>query len=366
MNLKAWRNFDWVILLIMIALLTVSILVILSTTIKGSPNASPHDALDQLVFGIIGLGLFFFTASIDYRILQRYTLALYGLMIGLLVFVHFIGISALGAKRWINVGFFQLQPSEIAKLILIILLAKFFASRHDQPPTWGKILLSGAYVALPLGLVLTQPDLGTALIFIFVWLTMIIVSGIQWRQLATMLISAAVMLPILWPFLKPYQRTRLLTFINPSLDPQGSGYNVLQATIAVGSGEIFGKGLGQGTQSQLNFLPVQHTDFIFAALAEELGFVGTTLLILLYFVLLMRCIRVARNARDAFGVYLAVGITSMLLFHVLINIGMNLSIMPVTGIPLPLVSLGGTSVLMVCISLGILESIILRHKHIDF
>lgn len=366
MNFKAWRNFDWVILFIMLSLLAVSILVILSTTIKGSPNASPHDALDQFVFGLLGIALFFVTASFDYRLLQRYTLALYGIMIGLLVFVHFIGISALGAKRWINVGFFQLQPSEIAKLILIILLAKFFASRHDQQPTWGRILLSGAYVALPLGLVLTQPDLGTALIFIFVWLTMVIVSGAQFRQLATMVISAAVMLPLMWPFLKPYQRNRLLTFVNPSADPQGTGYNVLQAKIAVGSGEVFGKGLGQGTQSQLNFLPVQHTDFIFAALAEELGFVGTTLLILLYFVLLMRCIRVARNARDAFGVYLAVGITSMMLFHVLINVGMNLSIMPVTGIPLPLVSLGGTSVLMVCISLGLLESIILRHKHIDF
>jgi rod shape determining protein RodA len=272
----------------------------------------------------------------------------------------------LGASRWINLGFFQFQPSELAKLVVIIVLAKFFADHYEQMDRPRYLLWSLGYVAVPLILVLAQPDLGTAMVLGFIWLAMALVGRVRKSHLAVLGLSGLALLPLIYHFLKPYQRERLLTFINPTADPLRSGYNVVQSTIAVGSGQWFGRGLAAGSQSQLNFLPSQHTDFIFAVLSEKLGFVGGVLLLLLFVVLLARALIIAYRAQDRFGMFLATGIMAMLLFHMFINVGMNVGIMPVTGIPLPFVSYGGTNLLIGLIGVGLLESIAVRHKKLQF
>jgi rod shape determining protein RodA len=282
-------------------------------------------------------------------------------MIALLVLVHLFGTEVLGARRWIDFGVFQLQPSEVAKIIFIIILAKYFSGLSGRP-SLREVARSGVYLLLPLSLVVTQPDLGTALVFIAIWGVFLLAARVRPLHLAGLLTVSVLITPLIWRSLKPYQQSRLLTFLDPARDPLGAGYNVTQAQIAVGSGGLWGRGLGHGTQSQLNFLPVQHTDFIFAALVEELGFVGAIGLFILYALLFSRSLRAVSRSRDLFGMYLAVGITAMLLFHIFVNVGMNLGIMPVTGIPLPLVSYGGTAVIMTFVSLGLLQSVISRAR----
>ena len=219
---------------------------------------------------------------------------------------------------------------------------------------------------VPTALVMSQPDLGTAMVLSFIWLAMVLSTKVQKKYLAAIFVAAAVTMPLAIGFLQPYQKARLVTFFNPTANPLGSGYNVVQSTIAVGSGQWLGRGLASGSQSQLNFLPSQHTDFIFAVLAEKLGFVGALLLLFLFAALLLRGLIVAWRARDRFGMFLAIGIVAMLLFHMFINVGMNIGIMPVTGIPLPFVSYGGTSLVIGMASVGILESIAVRRKKIEF
>ena len=329
------------------------VFVIASTGGQGSP--SPWS---QASFIVIGLGCFLLFAKSDYRALKRYTPALYLVMIGLLLLVQLFGVEILGAKRWIDLGVIQLQPSEIVKLLLIIILAKYLAERASEPPSLRELIQTGVYLALPTALVLTQPDLGTTIIFAAVWGSILLATKPKWRHLLVLLVLLGILAPLGWGLLAPYQRERLETFLDPSLDPLGSGYNVTQSTIAIGSGMFLGRGLGEGTQASGGFLPVHHSDFIFASLVEQLGFLGGLILLLLYAVMLLRGLRAFRLTPDRFGLYLAVGISTMLIFHLLINVGMNLGIMPVTGIPLPLVSYGGTSIIITFASLGVLQSII--------
>lgn len=355
------RRFDWILMAAVILLLTFSVAVIYATTFSGSGGAT--DAIQQALFGLVGLGIVFIFGVSDYRAFRRVAGGLYAAAIGSLLLVKVIGTTALGATRWINLGFFQFQPSEFAKIVMVIVLAKIFADHQKELDTPRTFLVSLAYTIVPVLLVASQPDLGTALVIMATWLGMAIAAGIPKRFFAGIGGAAAVTLPALWFFIfHSYQKNRVLTFIDPGRDPLGTGYNVKQAQIAVGSGGLWGSTLGQGTQSQLNFLPVQHTDFIFAVVAEELGFVGAVLLISLLLTVSYRALTIARGAKDFFGYQLAMGIMVMILFQTLINAGMNIGIMPVTGIPLPFVSYGGTSVLMLLFSVGILQSIASRKE----
>jgi rod shape determining protein RodA len=249
---------------------------------------------------------------------------------------------------------------------MILVLAKYFSSHYDFMDNPRHIAVSLLYVMVPALMVMAQPDLGTALVLLVIWGIMAIVARVRISYLVAMAAAGVALIPLVVPFLKPYQRARLEVFLNPVADPLGTSYNVVQSTIAVGSGQTFGRGLAAGSQSQLNFLPSQHTDFIFAVLGEKLGFVGGVLVIGLFVALLLRGLYIASRAEDRFGVFVATGVVTMLLFHIFINIGMNLGLMPVTGIPLPLVSYGGTSLLVSLVAIGLLESIAIRRKKIEF
>ncbi|MDP4038527.1 MAG: rod shape-determining protein RodA [bacterium] len=356
------KKLDWIIIGCVLLLSAIGLIILYSASIKAAQSFSPIDASKQLFYALSGIILLLLFAWFDYRLLKNYTFFLYILMLVMLLIVEFFGKSAQGATRWIDIGFFQLQPSEFAKLILIIVLAKFFAKNYDHSSELKYLLISLIYLIIPVGLVMAQPDLGTALVFIVIWLSMVLVSKVKKIYLAGMGTIAFLSLPVIISRLKPYQRSRLISLFRPTADPLGTGYNVNQSMITVGSGGWLGRGLSSGTQTQLNFLPSQNTDFIFAVLAEKLGFMGGILVIVLYMVLMIKGILVARISNDRFGTFLSIGIVAMMLFHIIINIGMNLGIMPITGIPLPFLSAGGSIMLVSMISVGILESIIVRNK----
>ena len=365
---RFWKNFDWVVFGVMVALVTIGLLVIWSTSFKATKLQQSSDVWHQAVFALAGLVAFFAAARSDYRTWSKLSAWLYGLMIVLLGAVLVTQHAVLGAQRWINLGFLQFQPSEFAKLILIVTLAKFFAQYYDVLDQPKYLALSLAYLVVPMALVMKQPDLGTALVLVAIWLAMALTSRVRKLHLFILAGVGAALLPFGLKLLKPFQRARLETFINPTADPLHTGYNAVQSTITVGSGQVFGRGLAAGSQSQLNFLPslAQHTDFIFAVLNEKMGFVGGALLLLLFGVLIFRGVQIAYAAQDRFGMFLAVGIVAMILFHVFINAGMNMGIAPVTGIPLPFVSYGGTSLIIGMLALGLLESVAVRRKKLQF
>jgi len=361
------KNYDFIMAGAVIFLTLLGWIVIASATFTpGQHFLLSSKALNQLIFGLIGLVAMLFFTVIDYRLLKPLVYYFYGLVILLLILVLISGKIIHGASRWISLGFFDLQPSELAKLALILVLAHYFSTQNMAENPLRHLLFTFLLAAGPSGLVILQPDLGSALVLMAIWLGMIFASSIKKVYLYLFILIGLVLLPFGWLFLRDYQRKRILTFLNPQTDPLGEGYNVIQAKIAVGSGQIFGRGLGHGPQSQLNYLPSQHTDFIFAALAEELGFLGVLLLLVLFFIFILRGLRAAWLSRDSFGSLVAVGIVVMVLFQILVNVGMNLGIMPVTGIPLPWVSYGGSSLIICFIAVGILESILLRHRQIAF
>lgn len=351
---------DWSLYLAPLVLTVFGVAVIFSIT-YGSKN---HLALDQIVYIILGFGIVAGLSMLDYRTLKGLYLILYIVGVLLLILVFAVGSKSFGATRWINLGIFQLQPSEIFKLIFLIVLAKFFADWEKL--TWQKILLIFALAALPILLIIKQPDLGTAAVLFIGLIAIFFLSPIRKIYLILVLVGLLAFSPLGWRFLKTYQKDRIKAFVNPSSDPQGTGYNVSQAKIAVGAGGLWGRGLGKGSQSQLNFLPVAHTDFIFAGAAEATGFIGSSFLILLLVFLVWRIALVAQRAKDLFGMYLAGGIGAIFLFQILINIGMNMGMMPVTGIPLPFVSYGGSAMFTNMAAIGILQSIYLRHRKISF
>lgn len=345
-------------------LLLFSIAIIFSTTFNISGGS---EALQQAGYAVVGLLFLFFIAKFDYRILKNWSAILYVLTIGLLLATRIFGHSALGAQRWINLGFFQFQPSEIAKIFVIVVMAKFFSDNIDRMNKLFVVVRSAVYIGIPTILVAIQPDLGTALTFTSIYIAMLFVSNFKKKYLFTAGTLALLSTPLVYKYLlHDYQRNRINTFLNPSADPTGTGWNVNQAMIAIGSGKFWGRGLGHGPQSQLNYVPFKHTDFVFAALAEEMGFVGAFAVIALFGLVLFRAVRIAQSSRDYFGMFIATGIFAMLFSHIVINIGMNMGIMPVTGIPLPLVSSGGTSIIITLMAIGILESIVIRNKKIDF
>ncbi|MDD4601204.1 Peptidoglycan glycosyltransferase MrdB [bioreactor metagenome] len=361
------RNLDFITIFVTCMIVAVSLIIIGSATHVNSPSEDRYWYVQrQGMFALVNIVLIFASLHFDYKSLSRYGNALYAVNLVMLLAVMFIGQSALGAQRWIQIGSLSLQPSEFSKLIMIIALANVLDTRTGKLNTFKDVLPIFIYVGIPFLLVLRQPDLGTSLVFMAILVGMIFVAGINTRLLMTMFGAAIALMPIFWHFLKDYQKKRLTVFIDPNIDPLGSGYHIIQSKIAIGSGMIFGKGLFSGTQSQLNFLPENHTDFIFAVIGEELGFVGAAIVLLLYLVLLYRGIKIAGAARENFGTLLATGITSMLTFHVLVNVGMTAGIMPVTGIPLPLMSYGVSSLTTNLISIGILLNIYMRRQKIMF
>lgn len=363
---RIFRNMDKPLLAATLLLTVAGVMVLYATTVKAAGVTTDVDARNQLIFAIIGLLGLAAATAIDYRLWLRLTGLAYAISLLLLIIVDVAGKTALGATRWINLGFFQFQPAELVKIVLILVLAKLLSQNYDRLDNPRYLIQSIILTALPTALVLAQPDLGTALVLLTIWLVMILISPVPKSYLLVLLVAGLLLVPVGLQFLQPYQRDRLTTFINPAADPLGSGFNVVQASIAVGSGQLAGRGLSAGSQSQLNFLPSQHTDFIFAVLAEKLGFIGAMLILALFALLIARMIIVAHRARDRFGLFLTAGIAGMFLFHILVNAGMNMGIMPVTGIPLPFISYGGTSLIVALGAIGLVQSVAVRHKKISF
>ncbi|SHI43397.1 rod shape-determining protein RodA [Propionispora hippei] len=361
------KNLDFSVIIVTSLIILVSLIIIGSATHINTPSEDRYWYVQrQGIFALMNVIFIFVMLHFDYKSLSKFGNTLYGINLVMLLAVMFVGQSALGAQRWIQIGPISLQPSEFSKLIMIISLASLLDKKMGKLNSFKEIIPVFLYVGIPFLLVLKQPDLGTSLVFLAILFGMIFVAGINSKHLLLIFSAAAAFMPIFWHFLKDYQKMRLTVFIDPNVDPLGSGYHIIQSKIAIGSGMLFGKGLFAGTQSQLNFLPENHTDFIFAVIGEELGFVGAVIILLLYFFLLYRGIKIAGLAKDNFGTLLATGITSMLTFHVLVNVGMTAGIMPVTGIPLPLMSYGVSSLTTNMISIGILLNIYMRRQKILF
>jgi rod shape determining protein RodA len=317
----------------------------------------------QLIWIGIALVAFFVTSLPSYSFLRRTPIvaALYCLVVALLGFLFIAGTVVKGAQQRFDLGFFALQPSDPAKLVLIIVLAKYFARRHVEISNFRHILVSGLYAGVICVLVFLQPDFGGAIIIASIWLGMVLVSGISWKHLAALFATGIILAGGLWTFvLEDYQKARILTFIHPLADIRGAGYNAYQSTVAVGSGEITGKGIGFGTQSKLQFLPEYETDFIFAAYAEEWGFIGVLILLGLFAVLILRSLAIASHGADNFATLFTLGVCLMFLAHFVVHVGMNVGLLPVTGTTIPFMSYGGSHLLTEFAALGIMMG--LRHR----
>lgn len=361
------KNLDWWLILAVVALMGIGLVLIDSATHSFAvTTGKAWHVQRQSSFMLIGIAVVIASLKFDYQYLKGYSKYLYFFNLALLVAVMAFGKTQLGAQRWIQIGSFSFQPSEFSKVFLIICLAEFIERRIEWLEEFKDYLPVFGYIMIPFVLVMKQPDLGTALTFFAIFVGMIFVCGFKWRWIAGCTGLFVAMLPVLWSILHDYQKNRIRVFLNPELDPYGSGYHVIQSKIAIGSGGLWGKGWLEGTQSQLNFLPENHTDFIFAVAGEEFGFVGTALIIFLYGIIIWRGITIALNAADDFGTLLAVGVTSMFMFHILVNIGMTAGIMPVTGVPLPLLSYGVSSLTTNLLLVAILLNISTRQQGLQF
>lgn len=355
---RSLREIDWPLVLITLAICALGVLQIYSATL----GTSFKDAWwRQVIYIMVGLVCFYIASRIDYHSLLGHSYWLYGLCLLGLIAVFVIGTVAGGARRWIPLGGgFKLQVSEFVKIVLVLLMARVLTEIKREELDWRDLAKIGGLILLPFVLVAKQPDLGTALTYLPVLAVGILLAGVRWQFVLAGVLALAITLPVGWHFLHDYQRARLTTFIDPSQDPRGSGYQVIQSMIAVGHGGMWGQGPTQGTQTQLQFLPISHTDFIFSSFAEEHGFVGVVVVLGLYFLLLMQIVQNAQTAPDGAGMYICMGIAGILLFHVLVNVGMVVGRMPVTGIPLPLMSSGGSNTLSVFLLLGLVNNVRLR------
>ena len=359
MQRKSWAKFDLWLLFLALALACFGFLVIRSATLLADQQVS-RQLITQAAYAGVGLMALFAIAALDYRVLGTLAIPLYFGTIAILGAVLVAGNTIYGAQRWIAVGPVQFQPSELAKFAVIVCLARYLSGREEKGFGLKTLVGSLLIVLVPVALVYRQPDLGTSLVLMAIWFGMVFIAGAPLKWLGGLFAVPFVAFPLIWHVMHDYMRRRLMIFLAPERDPFGEGYNMIQARISVGSGGWWGRGLGNGTQTQLNFLKVQQSDFIFAVLAEELGFIGAAILLALFGALLFRCLLIGQRSRDGFGRLLAAGVTSMLLFQVFINIGMNIGIAPVTGIPLPFISAGGSSLLTVFISLGVLQSVLIH------
>ncbi len=353
-------HFSWPLLLLVALIAGAGIANLYSTTSSWSAAATPV-YLKQLYWLGLGVAIALAVCAFDYRHLEHSGFILFVVNVLLLVAVLLVGRTTMGATRWLDLGFFNLQPSEVMKIVIIITLARHFGQDTQVAGhTLRQLAIPFALMGVPVLLIVKQPDLGTAMLLLFIGMTVILFAGVRRTALAALVACGMAAAGGGWFLLHDYQRERIRTFLDPERDPLGSGYHIIQSKIAVGSGGFTGKGFMQGTQSQLAFLPERHTDFAFSVFAEEWGLTGTLVLLLLYLLLILYGIAVARRAGDRFGMYLALGVTAMLFWHIVVNLGMVIGLLPVVGVPLPLFSYGGTSMVTTMIGLGLLLNVDMR------
>jgi len=355
LSLKKMKKFDYVLLLSAFLLLAIGITAVYSATYTRTTSFYQK----QILWAIIGTGMFFTFSNIDYRIYSRYSKLIYIFNVVFLISVFIFGSKVLGAQRWIKLGPISIQPSELAKLFVVLTFSDLLIRNYkDTFRGFKDLILSGVHIVPIFLLVAAQPDLGTGVVILFVYMVLIFLNGIDYKTYFTLCGVGAALMPVAYFFaLKPYQRQRVFTFLHPEDDLLGSGWNIIQSKIAVGSGQIFGKGFLNGTQDKLRFLPESQTDFIFAVISEEFGFVGSVTIIGLYFLLIFTILKIAQKTEDRYGQLVCYGIAAIIFFHTLVNIGMVIGVMPVKGLPLLLLSYGGSSLMFVSTMLGIVQSV---------
>lgn len=363
MDRRLIENFDWSIIWVLFAIISIGLLSIYSALypqIQANPTSNLF--IKQLIWLTIGFAILCCSLFVDYQRLRLASPWIYGFVLLLLALVLVVGKEVNGSKRWLEIAGFQFQPSEFMKVVIVIQLASYFSSQ-DIPsyPSLKKLLLPIIMVAVPVLLTLAEPDLGTAISILAISVTIFFFVGIRWKYIAIVGLS---LLPLILPIwehaLKPYQKRRILILLRPDLDPLGAGYHIRQSKIAIGSGMLWGKGFLNGTQNKLHFLPEKHTDFIFSVWAEEWGFVGCAVLLFLFFALIFLTLRVARRSKDRFGSLIVIGMSAFILWQAVINVGMVIGVLPVVGITLPFVSYGGSSLITLCLAIGMIENVSMR------
>jgi len=350
-----WKDFDWLLLVAAILLSTISVVEIYSATMaQGAATYS----LRQLAWVGVGVVFVFIVAALDYHLISEHIPWLYMLGIGALLYTLLLGHRVSGSKSWVGFGSVGIQPSEFIKMVVVVALARYLSElRGSKYMSFAQIVKACAIVFVPMGLILLQPDLGTALTYLPAIAVGLFIRGIRPAVLISLVLGFVLILPVSWLVLKPYQKERILTFLDPERDPLGKGYQVTQSKIAIGSGGLLGKGVFHGSQNQLGFLPTRHTDFIFSVVGEELGFVGVVATLGLLGFIIFRSIYNAATARDNLGLFIVMGVCGIYFFHLIVNVGMVIGFMPTTGIPLPFLSYGGSSVLTAFIALGLVMSV---------
>jgi len=361
-NFQFSKKLDWVLIIVVLLLVSVGLLSIYSI----SQDRDLRIFKRQLFYVVLGLFLMSVFVLFDYRIFRNNNFILLGLYffsLLLLIGVLLMGREIRGVASWFRIGQWGFEPVELMKLVVILVLAKYFSLRHLEVYQLRHLVVSGLYVFFPLVLFLLQPELGYVLVIAVIWLAIVLVAGIRLKHLIVLFLLAAIVFSASWLFLlKDYQKERISSFLSPRSDPLGQSYQAIQSVIAIGSGKLFGRGLGQGPQSQLNFLPEQHTDFIFATIAEEWGFLGSFLVLTLFGILFYRLIKISLESSNNFARLSCLGIAVMFLIQVIVNIAMNMGLLPIIGLPLPFVSYGGSCLIMSFIALGIVQSIVVRNK----
>jgi len=356
------QNFDWVLLLVLAVIAATSLMNLYSATYGLDDAGIPRVFMRQLYWFLIGFGVLLLMTLFDYHRLEPLAYPAYVFSLGLLVLVLMLGAVTSGSQRWLSLGGISFQPSEVAKFALIAALARFFSEHEERREAYRlrDLIRPFLIIAVPCALILKEPDLGTALLIMLVSFSIILFAGVRWQSLALLSTGFLAAVPFIWSTLKVYQKRRILTFLKPEMDPLGAGYHINQSKIAIGSGQIWGKGYLEGTQTRLHFLPEQHTDFAFSVLAEEWGFTGSVFLLTSYLLLIIWGINIARSSRDRFGMFLALGIVAVIFWEFVINVGMATGLLPVVGIPLVLFSYGGSSVVSTLAGMGILMNISMR------
>ncbi len=359
------QNFDWSLLSLALILGFFGLVTLYSSVTAGA-QVPQMEYYKQLVWYFVGLIFLVISFLFNYKIFDRWGHIVYILCISLLVGVLIFGEGSKGAMRWLKFGFFSIQPSELVKIAVIIILARYY-SKHANTTglTLRELINPFLLVIIPFVLIVKQPDLGTAIMIVLIAGSMTVFVKIERRSFLYLIVSGVISIPLVWFFLREYQKARILTFLDPDRDPLGTGYHIIQSKIAIGSGMISGKGFLKGTQNALSFLPEQHTDFIFSVLAEEWGLIGSVIMLIVFLILIIKGLNVAYRCREPFGTILSVGITAMIFWQVFINIGMVMGLMPVVGVTLPFISYGGSSLITVMICIGLLINVSMRRFMVE-
>ena len=367
MRTAIWRHFDFWLLGAVAVLVTFG-LAMISSTIAGNAELIELDIVGrQITYGLVGFAVIVIAASVDYRLWVSISRVLYVILALLLFIIFVVGEASFGAARWLNIGLLIFQPSELAKITVIIILADYFARNREAPKDLKWIARSVVLTLILVVLILIQPNLSTSIVLLTVWFALLWISGLELKHLALFAVGGILLAALSFPLLQPYQQERVLNFFAP--DPEAAlaeNYNVTQSLISIGSGGLLGQGYGQSTQVQLRFLKVRHNDFIFSAIAAEFGLVGALLVLGLIFFVIWRCVRAAQLSQDTFGSLIAYGVAVIIALHTIVNVGMNISLLPVTGLPLPFISAGGSSLLTFMFGIGLVESVVARHRALNF